>query len=140
MTIRPVRLKLSRRKGFNLQELSRATNGLAAVNVARPSRWGNPFLEQEGCFINFEGEPLIHLHKRSFFAADVFKWWLDIEISFNARHTRFVEGSQRRWQYLCDRRSTILASLPEIRGKNLGCFCKPLTPCHADVLLELANA
>lgn len=27
-----------------------------------------------------------------------------------------------------------------LRGKNLACFCKPGQPCHADVLLELANA
>lgn len=26
-----------------------------------------------------------------------------------------------------------------LRGKNLACWCKPGTPCHADVLLELAN-
>ena len=38
MTVKPVRLKLSRKRGFNLQELSRGTNGLEAVNVARPSR------------------------------------------------------------------------------------------------------
>lgn len=29
--------------------------------------------------------------------------------------------------------------LPELRGKNLACWCKPGAPCHADVLLELAN-
>lgn len=40
---KPVRLQLSRRKGFDLQTLSQATNGLEAVNVARPSRFGNPF-------------------------------------------------------------------------------------------------
>ena len=34
----------------------------------------------------------------------------------------------------------ILARLPELRGKNLACWCKPGTPCHADVLLEIANA
>jgi hypothetical protein len=28
--------------------------------------------------------------------------------------------------------------LSELRGKDLVCWCKPL-PCHADVLLELAN-
>ena len=27
----------------------------------------------------------------------------------------------------------------ELRGKNLACWCKPGTPCHADVLLALAN-
>lgn len=26
-----------------------------------------------------------------------------------------------------------------LRGKNLACFCKLGEPCHADVLLELAN-
>lgn len=27
----------------------------------------------------------------------------------------------------------------ELRGKNLACWCKPDQPCHADILLELAN-
>lgn len=31
------------------------------------------------------------------------------------------------------------ASFEELRGKNLACWCKPGSPCHADVLLELAN-
>jgi len=28
----------------------------------------------------------------------------------------------------------------DLRGKNLACWCKLTDPCHADVLLELANA
>jgi hypothetical protein len=28
----------------------------------------------------------------------------------------------------------------ELRGKNLACWCKLSEPCHADVLLEIANA
>ncbi|MBA7693729.1 hypothetical protein ES703_102318 [subsurface metagenome] len=32
----------------------------------------------------------------------------------------------------------LLACLPELKGKDLVCYCAPL-PCHADVLLELAN-
>lgn len=28
----------------------------------------------------------------------------------------------------------------ELRGHNLACFCKLGEPCHADVLLEIANA
>ena len=39
-----IRLTVSRRKGFNLQATSRAANGLAAKTVARPGRWGNPFI------------------------------------------------------------------------------------------------
>lgn len=30
-------------------------------------------------------------------------------------------------------------SIEELRGKNLACFCKIGEPCHADVLLEIAN-
>jgi hypothetical protein len=33
----------------------------------------------------------------------------------------------------------LIAALPELRGKVLGCWCAP-KPCHADVLLRLANA
>jgi hypothetical protein len=39
----PLRLLLSRRKGFYLQGLSRATNGLPAVICTRPGFYGNPF-------------------------------------------------------------------------------------------------
>lgn len=35
-------------------------------------------------------------------------------------------------------RSFVLANLESIRGKNLACWCRK-SPCHADVLLELAN-
>ncbi len=27
----------------------------------------------------------------------------------------------------------------ELRGKNLACWCRPGSPCHADALLELVN-
>jgi len=27
----------------------------------------------------------------------------------------------------------------ELRGKNLACWCRPGEPCHADVLLQVAN-
>ncbi len=54
MTI-PVRLQLARIKGFDLQATSLATNGLPAVNVARPSMWGNPFVIGEPCGVFPEG-------------------------------------------------------------------------------------
>lgn len=31
-------------------------------------------------------------------------------------------------------------AVQELRGKDLCCWCPPGQPCHADVLLELANA
>jgi hypothetical protein len=27
----------------------------------------------------------------------------------------------------------------ELRGKNLACWCEPGAPCHADVLMKVAN-
>jgi Domain of unknown function (DUF4326) len=36
-------------------------------------------------------------------------------------------------------RPDLLARLPELRGRRLGCWCAPL-PCHADVLAELADS
>ena len=39
---KPIRIQCRRIKGFNLQEMSKARNGLPCVYVGRPSRWGNP--------------------------------------------------------------------------------------------------
>lgn len=36
-------------------------------------------------------------------------------------------------------RDDLLAALPELRGKVLGCYCAPLD-CHADIIAELANS
>jgi hypothetical protein len=36
------------------------------------------------------------------------------------------------------RQPALMAALPDLRGKDLVCWCAP-EPCHADVLLELAN-
>ncbi len=33
-----------------------------------------------------------------------------------------------------------LLDVTPLRGKNLACFCSLDRPCHADVLLELANS
>lgn len=30
--------------------------------------------------------------------------------------------------------------LSPLRGRNLACWCRPGTPCHADVLLEIASS
>ena len=39
----PVRIQMKREKGFNLQEHSKAINGLPAIRVDRATKWGNPF-------------------------------------------------------------------------------------------------
>lgn len=45
----------------------------------------------------------------------------------------------RLWIDDCAARGVPLC-LPALRGKNLACWCALGAPCHADVLLELANS
>lgn len=40
---------------------------------------------------------------------------------------------------LCSRGYFRPAELAKLRGFNLACFCPLGSPCHADVLLEIAN-
>ena len=44
-----------------------------------------------------------------------------------------------RYEYWIERQLQLMDELPELKGKDLVCWCSPL-PCHADVLMELANA
>ena len=99
--MKPQRIQLSRKSGFNLQAVSRALNGLPAVNCARPSEFGNPYTVAE--------------------------------------YGR--EGAVKQYRYLIEKYPQLEASIKtELRGKNLGCWCKPGELCHADVLLEIANS
>ena len=114
----PVRLQLSRRGGFNLQALSLATNGLPAVVVSRGSkRWGNPF-KVVRC------------------GAALWKVVRDNHV-FMAANTRRAAASAA--VALFRAYADELGDVTDLRGKNLACVCAPDEPCHADVLLELAN-
>lgn len=46
-----------------------------------------------------------------------------------------VIAKHRAW--LCDQ-PALMAALPELRGRDLFCWCAP-EACHGDALLELAN-
>jgi len=100
--MKPARLQLSRRAGFRLQEHSLAVNGLPAISVARPGKWGNPFPAAE------------------FGQAEAVR-----------RFREYLEGFMDQL--------SVRVALAELSGKNLACWCRPGEPCHADVLLELAN-
>jgi hypothetical protein len=50
---------------------------------------------------------------------------------------QWLEGTA--WQHIEPiRRRWILDNLHSLKGRTLGCFCKP-GPCHGDVLAELAD-
>jgi hypothetical protein len=142
MTPRPVRLQLSRRKGFSLQEHSRAVNSLPAVNCARPGRFGNPFLVATAIDSGFANK-----QTAAAFVVECFRDWLGPS-----------QSGRDWWQgNESDRRRTAILSGPgDLRGKNLGCWCrlcarhaergKPLdedcpdcAPCHVDVLGRVSN-
>jgi hypothetical protein len=54
-------------------------------------------------------------------------------------HTTAAESVMLYQRYIDQ--SEILQALArhELAGKNLACWCKPGTPCHADVLIKVAN-
>jgi hypothetical protein len=145
----PVRIQLSRRKGFDLQALSRATNCLDAVVIARPGKWGNPFdfRKSECCWaaLSFgcRGDRL----GRQEASVRAFRMWIDPP--YGRRIIKFEEQSYfegprgKRANVGPAVRAGEAPAKDEIisvlRGKNLACWCKPGEPCHADVLLEIAN-
>lgn len=46
----------------------------------------------------------------------------------------------RWWLAKPDQTSLVKLARSALRGKNLACWCPPQSACHADVLLEIANA
>ena len=79
-----------------------------------------------------------HTHER----ADVYigrpsKWGNPFILPDHHSHEERMEVIElyRRWLLT---QPELLAALPELKGKTLGCWCAPL-PCHGDVLAELAN-
>ena len=68
-----------------------------AIYVGRPTRWGNPFADQD-----------------------------------NAELVRLFRDNCLTPEFICSDRS-------ELKGKVLACWCPLDQPCHADVLLKIAN-
>lgn len=108
----PIRLRLSRARGFDLQAHSQATNGLPAVNCARPGPLGNPFVVGDDRVP--DAATAVRLHEG----------WMAL-----------MPGAQPG-----QRLYLLRLQLPRMRGQNLACWCRLDAPCHADTLLRLANA
>jgi len=85
------------------------------IYVGRPSKWGNP--ASTSSFRDYTPEQV---------AADYRKW---------------VERDMGKlsWDNVYGKPPTLDEIRAELRGKNLACWCPLGQPCHADVLLELAN-
>ena len=86
-----------------------------AVYVGRPSKWGNPYNIGDS------------------------KFMLGIPRGDGDKLTREEAIERYRWRLRAtEMGATLMEQMDELRGKDLVCWCAPL-PCHADVLLELAN-
>lgn len=109
MSEAPVRIQLSRKRGWCLQEASRAINGLPAVKVDRTTVWGNPFKVDAPS-------------SSALMAVKHFRIWLTVATSEPDPNREFI-----------------LSNISSLRGHNLACWCGPDDCCHASVLLALAN-
>jgi hypothetical protein len=109
-----VRVQRSRRKGSRMPPNT--------VYVGRPTKWGNPWSPKNST----------HITMARGFAAN------PVESSRPMTVAECVEAYRksidaREFGY---GRDEIRA---ELAGKNLACYCRLEGPCHADVLLEIAN-
>lgn len=116
----PKRIQLSRKKGYRKPD--------GAIVVSRPSRFGNPWSIKKA-----RESGLFKPEYCAQVVVDEYEAWLTKSISPNSEHLG-------RWHELEEQRQWILDHLHELRGHDLACWCKPGEPCHADILLELANA
>lgn len=99
------------------------------VSVARPGRHGNPFY-------------IGGYHK----IGDGTSWFgrlTALDAAYADSSFTLVESREQAVEMF--RQYRLRYPLPEaakdeLRGKNLACWCPLDKPCHADVLLELANA
>lgn len=124
--ITPVRLQLSRRKGFNLQALSQTTNGLPACKVTRPGLFGNPF----GVTETRPAQQSVAVFRR------FLRTWSDTKI---LEFIRFEDGTAAPLQGLgmIVLRNRIRANIWHLRNHNPACWCGEGQPCHADVYIDL---
>jgi hypothetical protein len=110
----PERVQLKRTKGWRMPENT--------VKVTRPGKYGNPFAigkPAPRCYERFHRGIVEDASQ----AVALFRRALTYEMARAAPTSDMV-----------------IDMVADLHGKNLACFCKIGEPCHADVLLELANA
>ena len=64
------------------------------------------------------------------------KWANPFVMGRDAKTHEEIVAKYRAW---LQQQPELMAALPELRDKDLACWCVPSWRCHAEVLLELAN-
>lgn len=122
----PVRLRLSRQRGFSLQVHSREVNGLPARACCRPGLFGNPFkVSATACQAQAVTTFRRYLSR-----------WSDKAIYSGIRYED-GERAPMAGIGMIVLRNRIRANLHHLRGYNLACYCSLLDPCHVDIYLDL---
>ncbi len=101
-----------------------------AVIVSRPGRWGNPI----SLALVAEFVPRLAPGDRRAWAVDEFRCLA------KAGGTTWRWKQGRRYRTEAFTYPTVAEIRAELSGRDLACWCPLDQPCHADVLLELANA
>jgi hypothetical protein len=132
VTDRPQRIQRSRKRGWRMPE--------GAVYVGRPTKWGNPF-KATGAAASFAA---VAAGGRGDVARDrahgvvcLFVRWLTgapVECDLTA-----MMAQQEHKAAGSPAPPTPDEIRRALRGRDLACFCPLDQPCHADVLLEIAN-
>ena len=117
----PRNVQRKRTKGWRMPE--------GAVYVGRPTKWGNPYvldaaLDWDGLHVGHALPETVYCREH---AVDLYRDWVHGHL---VPRTGFGPFPRHRLAF---------ARLAELRGKDLACWCPLDQPCHADVLLELAN-
>lgn len=136
MTGKPQRVQLSRQKGWRMPPNT--------VKVDRSTKWGNPFnfKAPEHCWTALAYGEMGNPAGRQAASVKAFRDWMSSPAGMRLEGCGlYAEKSGESIPVAVA--PAVEARTPpdptELRGKNLACWCKPGDPCHADVLLELAN-
>lgn len=123
----PQRIQRKRTKGWRTPE--------GAVYVGRPTRWGNPFRPGERCQLwhqdcSQDARP-----------GDMYRDWFDVVDPAHAVRLfrACLDPDDHRWTDMQPGVPSIEDVRHYLAGRDLACWCPLDQPCHADVLLELAN-
>jgi hypothetical protein len=127
--MKPQRIQRKRVAGFDLQAESVALNGLPAVVVTRPGKYRNPF-RIGGYFMVGPGAGRPGM---------AYCEALDEKYA-DSRFTKIATPEQAVEFFKVYTARYPRNDLKDLRGKNLACWCALDKPCHADVLLKIANA
>ena|SRR3990167_1253827 len=127
MSEQPKRIQRKRSKGWRMPA--------GAVYVGRPTKWGNKF--RVGGHYKRDVHGGIPRMGLRFVFLEAFEGHHDA--TYTTLRTRAEAVEWYRWYlgtFVEDQRAVMFRAL---RGKDLACWCPLEQPCHADVLLELAN-